>query len=123
MSNITDPNKLASKHTPGPWKFVHQAHATRKSGLGMRYGVFADVINHEKRDVDRWLFNIRLDRTEDLDIHQEAEANAHLISAAPEMVEFIADIVHMMSSSNFPQGCIDAFIKSGEEILKKAYNF
>jgi len=128
----TDPNILAAKHTPGEWKFVRQAHATKKSGLGLRYGVMAKVLNHLERENDKWLFNISLDKTEDIQIHQEAEANAHVISAAPEAIEFIADLMPVLEelkclfNEEKYQAASDQtnlIIARAEGILKKAYNF
>jgi|ERR1700761_176116 len=53
-------------------------------------------------------------------------ANAHLISTAPESVEFIADLMPtfevMKASGLFDKEQIDEIIFKAENILKKAYN-
>lgn len=89
----------------------------------MRYSVLAYVIDHKNRDDDKWLFSIKLDKVENLNLHQEAEANAHMISAAPEAVEFIADIVAELEHPSFAAADWNIWISRAEEILKKAYNF
>lgn len=110
MSN--NPNKLASKHTPGPWN----VKLTEKM-----ISIHTGSTDEDKDGIDPTICGIWAAQFDD-DRRPESEANAHLISAAPEAIEFIANIVHMMSESNFPQACKDSFIKTGEEILKKAYN-
>ena len=72
--------------TPGLWNFTQQHHATKESGLGMRYGVYAQVIDVANREEERWLFNIALDKTIDPLLHKEAFANGMLIAAAPELL-------------------------------------
>lgn len=108
-----DKNKLSFKGTPGPWKFVHARHYTIPSGDGQRYAVKAG---------EHWLINIKLDRTVDIPVHQEAEANAHMVSAAPEAVEFIADLLNELQTQGFLSD-IDKWLDRGELITKKAYNF
>lgn len=77
------------KGTPGPWRYIHQTHATKPSGLGQRYAVIAQVIDFLHRPEERWLFNVKLDKTQDLNLHREAEANARLIAASPDLLEVV----------------------------------
>lgn len=119
MSNEINPNVLAWKGTPGPWRFVKQAHATKKSGLGIRYAVAA---TYKGLPDMMWLYNVPIDKTEDIDVHLEIEANAHMISAAPEAIEFIADLLIWIENTDFTQDEVKEKISRAEEILKKAYN-
>lgn len=61
----------------------------------MRYGVKANVIKYDDRIDERWLFNLKIDKTRDIEIHQEAEANGRLISAAPELLEALQAIIRL----------------------------
>lgn len=96
-----DPNKLASKHTPGPWcvgdvidengrKIIPED--VNETGFAVAYGFYT----------------------------KERDANANLISAAPEAIEFIADLLDTMSRPGIINNTY--WINKGEEILKKAYN-
>jgi hypothetical protein len=93
-------------YTKGPWKFVHHNHQTKPSGQGQRYAVFAPVMNYLNRPDERFVFNIKLDKTQDLDLHREAEANARLISTAPEMLE---RLMHL-------RGMFGEYLKSRGEV-------
>lgn len=84
---------LEFKGTKGPWKYIHQNHATKQSGQGQRYAVMAHVINYLTRPEERFVYNIKLDKTQDLNLHREAEANAMLISAAPDLLEACDDLL------------------------------
>lgn len=103
----TNPNKLAFKGTPGPWHFHQNFLKSQKELRIYKYpeGVYGNPTiaiipeNGEK-----------------------GIANAHLISAAPEAVAFIADILYSLSC-DIPNMDIPEMIHRGEQILKKAYNF
>lgn len=97
MSN--NPNKLASKHTRGPWFYQEDS----------------DVYTHIVRPTD---FPGRII----CHLGQEYEANARLISAAPEAIEFIADWLEYTGNSDFSDDGAIAMINRAEAILKKAYN-
>lgn len=90
------------KGTPGHWHFVHQNHCTKPSGQGQRYAVMANIIDYLHRPDDRWIFNIKLDKVEDLAWHTEAEANARLIAAAPELLEVVQLCKELFDSELMP---------------------
>lgn len=125
-----NPNKLAWAGTPGTWKVVRARHAIPR-GEGMRYSVFGEVKQMDKREWDdRFLFNQKLSCVDDIELHQEAEANAYMISAAKDAVECLADILAWDAEERktvenledlyfMPQELIERI----EAILKKAYNF
>lgn len=98
---ITDKNILASKRTEGNWFYQEDS----------------DVYTHIVRPEDKpGAIICHLGQ----DTSGEYEANARLISAAPEAIEFIADLLHEMSSPGTINGAY--WVKRGEEILKKGYN-
>jgi hypothetical protein len=107
MSN--NPNKLASKHTPGPWEvdnFIPHWIKGKKN-----VGDICMISNHS------WY-----DKLQGADL-----ANAHIISAAPEAIEFIADLLDTIRgnrdfNSPISKTTMEIFYNRGEEILKKAYN-
>lgn len=102
----TNPNKLAFKGTPGPW--ITDKTGTKRGPIFMscihsqtgRYQTVVDVFGSTQ---------------------VEMEHNMAMISAAPEAVEFIADLLYSLSCDT-PKMDIPEMIHRGEEILKKAYN-
>lgn len=100
---ITDKNILASKHTKSPW----------------RISLFNDTyeFNSNPGFVGVNILNIS-------DVGEEtAKANADIASAAPEAIEFIADLISELEHPGFAAANWNKWIDRGEEILKKAYNF
>lgn len=58
--------------------------------------------------------------------YQVAEANAYIASAAPEAIEFIADLMETIDGVNKllkTDLFLSEYVKRAEDILKKAYNF
>lgn len=96
-----NPNKLASKHTAGPWY-------VRNTGSSI-------LVKHENEVVCS-IYDLYL---------TEATADAHMISAAPEAIELLADILEQIDAINKLLK-VDYFLedkrKRAEAILKKAYN-
>lgn len=100
----TNHNKLAFKGTPGNWFYQDDS----------------DVYTHIVRPVDNpGTIICHLGQ----DTSGEYEANAHLISAAPEAVEFIADLLEWMETTDYSIDEVREKVARAEEILKKAYNF
>lgn len=66
-----------SKHTPGPWKFVHSCtiEAERPGGNEVLGELFSAGDNNKESDID-----------------DETEANGCLIAAAPELLEALKNI-------------------------------
>jgi hypothetical protein len=104
MSN--NPNKLASKHTHGNWE------------VKKLLDYFVVQTSYEETICDCGYCNRNTDAID--------SANAHLISAAPEAIEFISDLMPIFELMNerilFDKRDIDKLISGAEAILKKAYN-
>lgn len=102
----TDPNKLAWKGTPSPW------HAVEYAGQwNLNDGPYYEAKNVMSAD----------DVT-----YQVAEANSFMASAAPEAIDFIADLMEFFDFLELLETDkinIEPWRTKGEEILKKAYNF
>lgn len=65
-------------HTPGPWaKLIYSVHAQTKPGI---YGIQVAETSFEDNDMS----------------HEECEANARLIAAAPELLEALIKIHNML---------------------------
>lgn len=94
--NSNDPNKLAFKGDNPPWY-------VRDIGTSV-------FVKHDN-DIVAYLTNMN---------SEKANANAHLVSAAPEAIEFIADLVYALSNGD--DHLVAEMIPRAEEILKKAYN-
>lgn len=96
-----DPNKLAWKGTLGPWYAVEYA-----GQWNLNDGPYYECKNVMSAD----------------DVTYEiAEANSFMASAAPEAIEFIADLLENLEvfhALDHPY-----WVARAEEILKKAYNF
>jgi len=102
----TNPNALAWKGTSGPWKVKKEVYM----------GHYSFTIVNDKGFIVAKIDNVIM-RNDTL------EANAHMISAAPEAVEFIADLLAYLNGNEFVEMNFkpDMYAKA-EEILKKAYN-
>ena len=99
---ITDKNILASKATKGPWELDKDLPHWVKGKDGI--GDVCKISNHSGYE----------------DLRGTDLANAHIISVASEAIDFIADLLHEMSSPGTINGVY--WVNKGEEILKKAYN-
>lgn len=85
---------IESKHTPAPWEVVLEDDCYYIQPINESFIVLS---------------------SNDL-------ANAHLISAAPEAIEFIADLVNKICTRKITDGDLEDFVEKAEPILKKAYN-
>lgn len=120
MTSETNPNKLSSRHTPGPWNVkLHEHMVSIHTG-----GTDEDIDGVDPTICGIWA------RAEGDDRRPQCEANAHIISAAPEAIEFIADrmgwfdnLRNMLIFMEADTTNIDKIIADAEIILKKAYNF
>lgn len=118
----TTPNKLAFKGTPGPWKIVKSQSGKHNiniigTSLGSKYKVARVPFAYEEAGNDEFIH--KLNSKSEL----EAEYDAHLISAAPEAVAFISDIIFALSNDGRYFFEPHEWVEKGEQILKKAYNF
>lgn len=106
---LTNPNKLAFKGSPGPWCVYKNTYK------------FEIQEGKEPSELNLRVVECGYHGTPS---HEKYEANAHLISAAPEAVEFIADLLWALHDTKhiLPNEVYNVVIKA-EEILKKAYNF
>lgn len=111
MSN--NPNKLAFKGSLGPWTAEHMDEGCWVSGVNRNEPVICDI-------TARLMVYDEQTKQHEECLREEDIANAHLISAAPEAVEFIADLLYSLSCDT-PKMDIPEMIHRGEEILKKAY--
>ncbi|SRR6184192_340734 len=109
---MNNPNALAWKGTPGPW-IVDRHPSLKHGGINNHRTVI-----YRASDVDgpyQTVADVYGDGPE------QCKANAHMISAAPEAIEFIADLLYSLSC-DIPKMDIPEIMHRGEEILKKAYN-
>ena len=74
-----------SKHTPGPWEIEEHYHSGYRWISGPEHSQFAQVV---------WCM-------EDEDRSPECEANAHLIAAAPELLEALEMMLEMSEMGGF----------------------
>lgn len=98
-----DRNKLAWRGSPGPW-MAHRINGSRT------WRIYRDDIIIGQVDS-----NIMGPAT--------IESNAHMASAAPEMAEFIADLLEKFDKHCTLEGLKETMFARAEELLKKAYNF
>lgn len=110
---ITDKNILASKHTKGIWQVVDTYE---------NYEPYTpDTPQIIIWDGDEQASGPICDMGEMGDMnYAEALANAHIISAAPEAIEFIADLLEKFDKGLPFDAVVD--VQRAENILKKAYN-
>ena len=98
-----------SKHTPGPWvKAVKPTQVGRcfvidtPDGLGRQHGHICCIYD------DNTSFNMKS--------HEEHEANAHLIAAAPDLLEALKDVSRILDAVRYTVG----LTKTQAERLKRA---
>lgn len=113
---MNDVKKLAWKGTPGPWHIeINQRN---------------DILVIGQHKGSEW--SVAHTGSTKAAESKSMTATSHLISAAPEAVEFIADLLPMLdklkvlltvSPSDIGHKELDKTIALAEEILKKAYNF
>lgn len=94
------------KHTPGPWEYEHELQSDGKWEFE-----FHSVKTNKKR-------MLRMN-------HSNAEADAYLIAAAPEMYKTLNWLVHLCHDTGKKGGRPEPdkweeAIKQAEEALKKA---
>lgn len=106
------------KFTPGPWYVIYGTH-NRKDGLGMT-GTF-DIKNQTKNGLDcKWLADVKPYGGSGFSDYEEAKANAHLIAAAPDMLNYMilmSNHIEKYVSGNVSKGEVLAEINA---IIKKA---
>lgn len=106
------------KHTPGPW-YIADATSKRKDGLGMT-GTF-DIKNQSVVDRGcKWLADVKPYGGAGFADYEEAKANAYLIAAAPDMLNYMILMrghIEKYVSGNVSKGEVLAEINA---IIKKA---
>lgn len=75
------------KGTPGPWKTQFKKHAQLQDGSHVH--VLTDAENFNIGLLSSWV--------NDLDTRAEAEANAKLIAAAPELLAALDEILNLFT--------------------------
>ena len=88
---------MTTKHTPGPWEVNH-------TGTGIGVDPVCDAVNATFRH-DNELMRI------------EAEANANLIAAAPDLLEACIQMVFIASAGEVPRNLI---LKDAKAAIAKA---
>jgi hypothetical protein len=88
---------MITKHTPGPWKAAERTGVIRRLHNGDKTEVFL-ILQHNE---DSWT---------------EADANAKLVTAAPELLEALKELVSW--SAHLPWAANEDLIKSREAIKK-----
>lgn len=101
-----NPNKLAFKGIPAPWSVRTEIH----------FGaVECRIYGHG---------NVHLAIVQSNVMNKEViKANAHMASASPEAVEFIADWIYGIDHGTLNHEETEKLYARAEDILKKAYNF
>lgn len=113
---MNNPNKIAWKGTPGPWK-VNTNQSSRSQFVKITSANNTDVIWVGPKQITQE----KKDDPESI----ESMANAHLISAAPEAVEFIVDLRDFFDFLDLLEtNKIDTkpWRDKAKVIIKKAYN-
>lgn len=100
---ITDKNILTSKHAKHRWQLDKDLPHWVKGKDGV--GDICKISNHSGYE----------------DLRGSDLANAHIISAAPEAIEFIADLLEKFDKGLPFDAVVD--VQRAEYILKKAFNF
>lgn len=97
---------MKAKHTPGPWG--KRGNTVHKGKLRIATASYA------LKTSSLFLNGICIANQE------EAEANAKLIAAAPEMIEALMDIVDAQNNPKRTLASLNAAIKKSEDVIKKA---
>lgn len=109
---MNDPNKLAWKGTPGPWQVEKNA-------------ISYEIRQHPTGPHDLCLL-VGMGGIRDNQHADRNKANAHFMAAAPEAIDFIADLMETIDGVNKllkTDLFLSEYVKRAEDILKKAYNF
>jgi len=95
-------------HTPGPWMATTQGSNTiyihDEVRNGKSFGTIAEIGSDSAYP----------------DIHKQDKANAHLIAAAPEMLEMLRDILTAMRTDFDMQGLRYGYERELEAAIAKA---
>jgi hypothetical protein len=112
-------NIMSAKHTPGPWTF---RKAGRFQGI-----VYPPHVVHIYADAKGRRCTEFIANCESIDIGEdvgEDVANAHLIAAAPELLEALKELIVLMDLQtpihNISGAEIDARVAKAEAAIKKA---
>lgn len=99
------------KHTAGPWTVPHFARNDVKCDCGY---VFSD---HQSGEGSICVVNYSKDQYDGYEPIEVAQANAKIIAAAPEMLDFVMKFIDQY---NKPEVDIDPLYKQAVELLDKA---
>lgn len=93
---------MSAKHTPGPWRFYTEPQPNGCPIVGNGHGLMLAMLAHSVNYPDQ---------------RDEANANARLIAAAPELLEALAryvqqDIAHGMTENNLHRTACFAIAKA-----------
>ena len=100
---------MKTKHTPGPW-IIDDLHAKDKYSSVLWYDI-KDSIGTKLIEVKGIHYGVNND---------EAEANANLIVAAPEMLGRLEFIVEYINTLDNPSVALQLVRAEAEESIKKA---
>ena len=96
------------KHTPGPWNVHHHAHLQNEQWLSVLHGAWD--ITHNYADRPEVVADAKYSAMTD----EENLANAHLIAAAPDMLEALENLI----KANWPDAIDEAFEQAKSAISK-----
>ena len=109
---------MKTKHTPGPWiahpKEVYSAYSTPEYHLAINKVNGHDIVPH----VAGWRKLTKYSQTDSGSYgfsHEEAEANARLIAASPELLEACQAVMSANRGEHLPA---EVIIKLAEAISK-----
>lgn len=100
-----------SNHTPAPWVAVKHLHRNRKPSWGIHAA--RPVASTHAPVGDGHIVNIG-DRNHGDDV----EANAHLISAAPDLLKALSDLVERCEAGHDPHEELNLLIHAKSAISK-----
>lgn len=95
---------MKAQHTPGPWKAADLGDSIWIEGPNFKDNVICDMVGREERGV----------------LTSEDVANAHLIAAAPELLEALEELLKLYTETDFDVCGLDLpFVDKANALIAK----